>query len=283
MVDTSAGPALLNQAWEAAGAAAGRLGVRVVELSDLDDQRVAADLLCRVWRADSPDQLVNAGMMRAFAHSGNYVVGAYRGADLVGAAVAFFGADHLHSHIAGVDPTAQGAGVGYALKLHQRAWALRRGFHTVCWTFDPLVRRNAHFNLHKLGAVATAYLPNFYGAMDDGINTGDESDRVYVRWELGSPAAVAAAAGRGAEADPAGAAVLLDRTAADEPALSAAPAGRRLTVAVPSDVEATRRRDPELAARWRHAVRQAMTGALDRGYRIVGITKDGRYVLEATP
>src|SRR3712207_7442617 len=62
-------------------------------------------------------------------------------------------------------------------KLHQRAWAIARGVHEVAWTFDPLVARNAWFNLTKLGARATEYLPNFYGPMDDGINGADESDR----------------------------------------------------------------------------------------------------------
>ena len=42
------------------------------------------------------------------------------------------------------------------------------------WTFDPLVSRNARFNLTKLGAHAVEYLPDFYGAMEDGINSNDE-------------------------------------------------------------------------------------------------------------
>ena len=77
--------------------------------------------------------------------------------------------------------------VGYALKLHQRAWALQRGIATITWTFDPLVRRNAYFNLAKLGVRATRYLPNFYGAMQDPINAGDDTDRLLVDWDLASP------------------------------------------------------------------------------------------------
>ena len=55
------------------------------------------------------------------------------------------------------------------------------------WTFDPLVRANARFNLVKLGAVAVAYLTDFYGEMQDGINAGDRSDRCAVKWELDDP------------------------------------------------------------------------------------------------
>jgi GNAT superfamily N-acetyltransferase len=154
MVDT--GIDVRDEAWRVARAAERRLDIQIRDLASLDDQQAAAELLRRVWRADSADQIVNAGMMRAFAHSGNYVVGAFRGSTLVAVAVGFFGADHLHSHVTGVDPAGQSGGVGYAVKLHQRAWALARGVGAVCWTFDPLIRRNAYFNLHKLGARATA-------------------------------------------------------------------------------------------------------------------------------
>lgn len=279
MVET--GTDVREEAWRVARIAEGRLGIQIRELTSLHDQQAAAELLRRVWRADSADQIVNAGMMRAFAHSGNYVVGAYRGSALIAVTVGFFGADHLHSHVTGVDPAGQSGGVGYAVKLHQRAWALARGVGAVCWTFDPLIRRNAYFNLHKLGARATAYLPDFYGAMDDGINVGDPSDRMYIRWELASPAAIAAAEGHGPDPDPAGVSVLLGRT--DAPGIEAPVPGvrtlGRVAVAVPADVERMRGTDAALAARWRHALREAMVGALDRGYRIEGITRDGWYIL----
>ncbi|WP_155371496.1 GNAT family N-acetyltransferase [Catellatospora vulcania] len=276
------------RAEELARAAADRVGVRMRELSTVAEQNAAADLLCRVWRADSPDQIVNAGMMRALEHSGNYVVGAYRGNELIGAAVAFFGAGHLHSHVAGVDPARQSGGVGFALKQHQRAWSLARGIGEVCWTFDPLVRRNAHVNLHKLGATAAEYLPDFYGAMHDGINAGEASDRLYIRWELLSPAASAAARGEVHEPDlsalrAAGAAELLGRTERDAPVLPAAPPpadGRVLLVAVPGDVERLRVENPAVARTWRPAVREAICGALEAGYRITGMSRDGWYVLE---
>jgi len=33
----------------------------------------------------------------------------------------------------------------------------------IAWTYDPLIRRNAYFNLVKLGARPVEYLRNFYG------------------------------------------------------------------------------------------------------------------------
>src|SRR6478752_4811786 len=137
-------------------------------------------------------------LLRAFTKAGNYVGGAFDGDRLVGACVGFFHApteDALHSHIAGVLPGLGGRHVGFALKLHQRAWAMLRGVGEIAWTFDPLVSRNAYFNLVKLAARPTEYLPNFYGAMLDSINGDDDSDRLLVRWELRAPAVVAACAG----------------------------------------------------------------------------------------
>lgn len=270
----------------AAMATARRLALTVSELRDTGEQQIAAELLCRIWRADSPEQLLNGQLMRALAYAGNYVVGGFRDGEMVGTAIAFFGAGHLHSHIAGVDPARQSGGVGYALKLHQRAWALDRGITTVSWTFDPLVRRNAYFNLHKLGARAAAYLPDFYGPMTDGINTGDASDRLYIRWRLDEPQVVAAARGQSPEVDlaavaAAGGHVLLGRDTGEVPAPARATYdGRPVLVAVPADVEELRGRDRALAARWRYAVRDALVGALAEGYRITGMARNGWYLLE---
>jgi predicted GNAT superfamily acetyltransferase len=280
---------LIAEAQEAATAVAGRLGINVRELREPSALEDASELLGRVWRADSPDQLLNARMMRALAYAGNYVVGAFRENVLIGAAVAFFGIDHLHSHITGVDPSSQSRGTGYAIKLHQRAWALDRHIESVHWTFDPLVRRNAYFNLHKLGARAVAYLPDFYGQMTDGINAGDTtSDRLYIQWDVASPEAIAAAAGDAHEVDLAavvasGALVALGRDADGVPTPGrAAYDGRPVLVAVPPDVEWLRGTDPALAVRWRKEVRDALSGALDAGYRVTGMAREGWYLVEGT-
>jgi len=272
--------ALAADARQRAGAAAARAGLRIAGLHEMSDHLAAGELLRRIWRADSADQVASPTLLRALEHSGNYVVGAYRGAELVGAAAAFRGDGHLHSYVAGVAAGEEGAGAGYALKQDQRAWALERGIDTVCWTFDPLVARSAAFNLRKLGASVTAYLPEWYGPMTDGVNAGDASDRLYVRWELGSARAVAAA--RGAPEGPrvGGAAVLLDRVG-EEPAAGPGPVdAAALLVAAPVDIAALRQRDRAAALRWRYAVREALAGALAAGHRVVNLTRDGYYLLE---
>jgi predicted GNAT superfamily acetyltransferase len=271
--------AVRDDAEACARRAADACQITVADLHELTEQQAAAELLRRVWGARSPDQLINVATLRALAHSGNYVVGGYRAGKLIAVSVAFLGIGHLHSHITGVDRTGQSAGVGYALKQHQRAWSLARGVPAVRWTFDPLVRRNAYFNLHKLGASAREYLPDFYGAMDDGVNTGDTTDRLYISWELASPAAITAAHGPVSDVDfrARGAAVVLDRVD-DEP--MARPAdGSTLLVAMPTDIEALRVRDLSAGLRWRRAVREALAAAFTRGYAVRDVTRDGFYVL----
>ncbi|GAA2725670.1 hypothetical protein GCM10010439_26180 [Actinocorallia aurantiaca] len=249
--------------------------IRIVELGDSpgasEHHRVAA-LFQRIWG----EPLMEAGLLRALAHSGNYVAAAYRGEEMVGASAGFLTAGgELHSHITGVVPEARGAGVGRLLKIHQRDWSLARGIDTVVWTFDPLIRRNAHFNMHVLGAMPTRYLPDFYGMMKDELNDAAPSDRLYVVWDLHAP--VSPSPGTSGALIEEGAVVLL-APGEDRPA-GFPPAGR-LLVSVPEDVEGLRAKHPETTARLRFAVREALAPAMEAGMRVTGITTDGYYVLE---
>src|SRR4051794_6293974 len=176
-----------TRATRTAATAAALAGVRIRVLDTVEEVKDAADLLAEVWQTESTTPPLNPDLMRAFSHVGNYVAGAYAGDALLGVSVGFMtgtGNRHLHSHISGVAPAAQGRSVGYALKLHQRAWALEQGLTEISWTVDPLVRRNIFFNLVKLRATVAGFLPNFYGAMADGINACDDSDRLMLSWRL---------------------------------------------------------------------------------------------------
>ena len=154
------------------------------------------------------------------------------------------------------------------------------------WTTDPLVRRNAYFNLAKLGAEAPEYLVNFYGEMQDGINAGEESDRLLIRWHLDSEKAEAAAAGEPAELDAeklrswAGNEIL--SVGRDGEPQEESHTARVLICQVPEDIVALRASDAALARRWRLALRDALGGSMARGYRVAGATRSGWYVLEST-
>jgi predicted GNAT superfamily acetyltransferase len=178
----------------------------------------------------------------------------------------------------------QSRGLGFDLKQHQRRWCLERGVNLIEWTFDPLVRRNAYFNFNRLGAEASAYLVNLYGAMPDGLNAGEESDRIVISWRLDSRQAEEAAAGR--PHDPAADDLqsgkidsVLSLGAGGEPVRGSSGA-RVIVCQVPEDIVAMRRSDPSLAHAWRIAMRSALSSAFDAGYAVTGVTRTGWYVLE---
>ncbi|WP_240641537.1 GNAT family N-acetyltransferase [Nocardioides ferulae] len=277
----------LADAARAADAAASAAGVTVTELTELEQLEQVVALYATIWgRSENPPMTIE--LLRAFAKAGNYIAGALDGDRLVGACVGFFHApadDTLHSHIAGVAGGMTGRSVGFALKLHQRAWALRHGVAEIAWTFDPLVSRNAYFNLVKLAARPVEYLPNFYGPMVDTINGDDDSDRLLVRWRLRDPGVALACAGSGMPASMeeevrAGAVIALGI------APDGAPQPGRLDgavslVAVPRDIARIRSTDPALAQRWREEVRAALTTLLAGGASITGFDRAGWYVVRS--
>jgi predicted GNAT superfamily acetyltransferase len=284
---------VLPDADEAAARAAKAAGVVVRELASLTELAAAVELFDEIWAPESGSSSVQVDLLRALTKAGNYAAGAYDAAsgELLGACVGFFGPPshaELHSHIAGVRSSGLGRSVGFALKVHQRAWCLRRDVRVVAWTYDPLIRRNAFFNLVKLGARPREYLRNFYGVMDDGINGGTETDRMLVHWDLRSAGAAAAAAGR-----PRPASFAAERARGAVVALSAGPDGlpvprrplavgsgpRVLLVGVPADIEAVRRSDPAGAAAWRTALRDVLSPLLRDGARVTGFDRDGWYVV----
>ncbi len=277
-VDPAGRPGTYRRASADAAASA---GVAVRTLESLDDLSRVDRLFAAIWGSTGQQVAMPVNLLRALTHSGSYVAGAFRGDDLVGAAVAFLGQcdgeAELHSHVAGVARGLQGSGVGYALKLHQRDWAAARGIRWIEWTYDPLVRRNGFFNLVKLGARAVAYYPNFYGVMEDELNGSDETDRCLIRWDVA------------ASPDPAGvrggpdALQILSAAADGSPVIAgAARAGSDLPLwcQVPVDIVAMRRLDPDLAGEWRLALRTTMGRAMQAGYVATGMAGEGSYLLE---
>jgi predicted GNAT superfamily acetyltransferase len=260
----------------------------IMELAALEDLHELAELFASVWgRPGEPP--ISSDILKALAHSGNYVAGAHSGQRLVGGLVGWFGGEpphevHMHSHILGVLAGSDAHGLGFELKQHQRRWCLSRGVKVIEWTTDPLVRRNAYFNLTKLGAGAREYLVNFYGEMTDGINAGEESDRLLISWRLDAASAEAAASGRSPEPNlehllGAGASAVLSVGDAGEP-VETASSSRVLLCQVPEDIVAVRRTDPALARSWRMALRRMLQGAIAAGYEVTGATRSGWYVLE---
>ena len=285
--------AVLSEASETAAKAAKAARVVIRELGTLHELGAMIALFDEIWAPGDGDSSLRLDLLRAMTKAGNYAAGAFDqvSGELLGACIGFFGPPahaELHSHIAGVGPAALGRSVGFALKLHQRAWCLHRDVRAIAWTYDPLIRRNGYFNLVKLGARPVEYLRNFYGTMDDAINGGTETDRVLVRWDLCSELVADAACGQPRQSS---FAAECERGAVT--ALSAGPDGlpvpglpvaggsgaRTLLVGVPADIEAMRVSDPAGAAMWRSALRDLLSPLLSSGARVTGFDRDGWYVV----
>jgi len=277
-----------------AAAAARTAGVSVRAVDDVAGVRAVAAFFADVWQLPRSNPPYPTEVLHSLIHAGGAVHAAYfagqeagQGAGqgderLAGAAVAVFGPpaeQDVYSFVAAA--TASDRGVGFAVKQAQRAWALARGARTMRWTFDPLVGRNARFNLVKLGAVGAEYLVDLYGPMNDGVNDGDESDRLTASWDL-----VTGTTRTAGPADPAGQADS-DEGRADAAVIRRAPDGGplaaraegRLWCRVPADIVALRANDPALALRWRHAVREVFTEAYAEGFRATAMSRDGWYLL----
>ncbi|NCU87536.1 MAG: hypothetical protein EBV58_07025 [Actinobacteria bacterium] len=158
---------------------------------ELVDNPQQAHQLSRLFAAVWGDKnSISVDVIVAVVHAGGYASLALREDksqhEVVGGSMALVGRsnDKLHSHVTGVVDGAVNSGVGRALKQHQWSWAKRNGFSAISWTFDPLVRRNAHFNLVTLGAKVVGYHRDFYGQLDDLFNSGDNTDRLIVERQV---------------------------------------------------------------------------------------------------
>jgi predicted GNAT superfamily acetyltransferase len=174
----------MTAAWDLAHRAAQAAAVTLRPLTGDADVEAINHVVASTWGG----QYLEREVVRALCVSGNVPWGAEAGGTVIGFVLGWAGVDegglHVHSHMLASVPDRRHAGVGYALKLAQRAQALDQGIVIMRWTFDPMVARNAWFNLGKLGVVVDRFERSFYGEMQDAINAGDRSDRFTVRWDL---------------------------------------------------------------------------------------------------
>ncbi len=289
-MDTVPGDAL-DAALRDALSAADRGRVEVRSLHTHDELTEARGVWDAVWPTTPGATEITGNLLRAVEHAGGYVGGAYDGDLMVGSCLALVGRTlgshgwhtHLHSHVAAALPGFGDRGVGTALKLHQRAWALEHGVDRIVWTFDPLVRRNARLNLVKLGGVAVEYLIDFYGQMDDALNAGEPSDRLLLQWDLASERVAGGLAGTAQTLghDEWVAMGAVDGLAIDDDGPRALDVSSPVVlVALPEDIVAIRREDTALARQWRLAVRSALEPVEQGKGRVVSLTTDGYYVVE---
>lgn len=170
------------------------LELRIIPLDQLAQFDRCVDLQVQVWGYNDGDVVPRRVFLIA-QRIGGQVFGAIDGDTIVGFAMALPGyrnsRPYLHSHMLAVLPDYRNRGLGCRLKLAQRDDALVRGFDLMEWTFDPLDIKNAYLNLHRLGAIANRYYPDFYGPSSSPLQGGLPTDRLAAEWWLRSPRVVA--------------------------------------------------------------------------------------------
>jgi predicted GNAT superfamily acetyltransferase len=185
---------------------------------------------------------------------GGIVAGAFDGDRLVGFVFGLTGLrDGRLAHwsdMLAVDPACRDRGIGGQLKTFQREAMLALGVTEMYWTYDPLMARNAHFNINRLGAEVVEYVTDMYGKTGSALHGDVATDRFLVRWRL---------------------------TRSRPPAHVPGPDDRRVVIPAAGDV---------VSLEWRDRTRAAFTTALAEGFRVAGFTRDGDdayYVLTRQP
>jgi predicted GNAT superfamily acetyltransferase len=231
-------------------------------------------------------EIIPYQILQSFAGSGGAVIGAFDGAfggaELIGFAAGYTGlledgTPYHRSQRLAMAPAFRGQGAGEALKRAQADHVRRYGLRLMCWTFDPLLSRNAHLNLHKLGATSRRYVENAYVYSSSWHHTGVSLDRLWVEW--GFAEQTTDSRQQTTDEFVAGASVVLAMVD-DRPArLDLKSAADVVVIQVPDDIDSLRARDLDLVRAWREATRAAFQHYFGRGYRAVDFIRRKGYIL----
>ncbi|MGI8508745.1 MAG: hypothetical protein ACR2MQ_05425 [Gemmatimonadaceae bacterium] len=264
-------------------------GITVRRVSGLREYDECVRIERETW-GDQFTELVSATVLRISQEVGGVTAAAF---DPDGRMLGFvFGMTGIRdgelahwSDMLAVRPEAQHLGIGTRLKHYQRELLLEIGVGRMYWTYDPLVSRNAHLNLVRLGARVAEYKVNYYGE-DTGsvIHAGLGTDRFILTWDL-VPRSDVPATFRPLPADTP--LVNSMQPGTGIPAIHDLPDSPMVRVAIPKDIFAELARDPVAAHAWRDTTRRAFCHYLGAGYTVLTFERDstnegGTYYLQHT-
>jgi chorismate synthase len=251
-----------------------RAAVDVRPIGALAEYRACVALQAEVWGEGF--EAVPAAVLQVATHVGGICLGAFdHDGTLCGIVFGLSGSEDgvpMHwSHLLAVRESVRNLGVGRLLKERQRELLASRGIPEMQWSFDPMIARNAHLNLNRLGARVVRYVPDMYGITDSPLHHGLATDRLVVALAT-SPAPASSRV----RARPTSAPVLTPEPQAGDDVIEPAGTARppALWIEVPSDFQELLARSPSSAVRWHGALRQQFLWALGEGYVVTGLHRD---------
>ncbi len=234
--------------------------------------RECVDLQGDVW-GPTWTEVVPSSILQVALYVGGILIGAFNQRDeLVGFVFGLTGVvdgEVIHwSHMLGVRAQVQNLGVGRLLKEAQRVELGRRGIARMSWSFDPLIAKNAHFNLNRLGARVSHYVTDMYGSTSSPLHLGLATDRLVVTWDTNAPDRPPH------QVDDTASSLILG---IDTPAsVLERERPERLRIEIPCDIRAVSAESAAHAAQWRESVRRHFRWALDHHYEVTGVERDSQ-------
>jgi chorismate synthase len=242
-------------------------------------------------------EAVPATILRVSQNIGGVTAGAFDSSgQLLGFVFGMTGVQHgilVHwSDLLAVRAAARDQEVGRRLKLYQRELLIPLGVRMMYWTYDPLVAKNAHLNIVRLGAKPIQYVANMYGQNSQSALHGAlGTDRFVVAWDLNNELGtlIAPHAGDSMRAQlPVVNQPERKNGSLGVPKIIDLPDAPFVRIEVPTNIQQLIDADPDMALEWRATTRRALIWYFDRNYRVAAFfhnKSDDRcyYTLAAPP
>jgi chorismate synthase len=212
-------------------------------------------------------EIVPAAILKVSQRVGGITAGAFdpqsRMIGFVFGLTGYQGGRAMHwSHMLAVSPPYRDQGIGRKLKEFQRAELASAGVQSIWWTFDPLMARNAHLNLNRLGVDVVEYVPDMYASTGSDLHAIG-TDRLIVCSDLTRVT--------GADTRAFAPVVIVNP---EGKALDEFPAAPLVGIEVPTDINAIQRVSLDLAIGWRKQTRAAFLHYLGVGYHVAGFRRE---------
>jgi len=257
--------------------------IKLRQLQTHEDFEACVQLQKATW-GDNFSECVPPAILMVGQKVGGVSAGAFNSKDeMVGFVFGLTGIkdDRLvnWSHMLAVRDDLRGQGLGMKLKLYQRKLLLEKGVEIIYWTYDPLVAKNAHLNLNKLGAKIQEYVPDMYGE-DTGsdLHRGLGMDRFIVAWPIRDKQVEQAISGKLPALNEGFAKAPVVNTKISNSNLSLIEGEllevETVRVEIPFDIETIQQDDLQLAGNWRANTRRAFVWYLNKGYRVEGFYRE---------